>query len=183
MSEATIIAQCSPTLAGIKTGSLFSTNAACPQTICAELSAWNRIFSAKGISFRVLKFKNGRALIYLYRKSFLAKDLLKKEIREILSCYGYHSFSIAEVLRHLTVRFAENDEFPHEIGLFLGYPPADVKGFIENRGENPKCTGLWKVYTDEAHAQMMFCKYKRCTDIYSRKHREGTPITRLAISV
>lgn len=182
MSEKTIISQCAPTLAGIKTGSLFSTSAACPKTLCRELSAWNHIFSAKGISFRVLKIKKGRALIYLYRRSALKRDLEKTEIRELLAPYGYHSFSIEDVLRRLAARFAESNEFPHEIGLFLGYPPADVKGFIENKGENPKCTGLWKVYTDENHAQTMFRKYKRCTDIYSRKHSEGTPLMRLVVS-
>ena len=25
------------------------------------------------------------------------------------------------------------DEFPHDIGLFLGYPPEDVLGFITNK--------------------------------------------------
>ena len=182
MSESTIISQCSPTLAGIKTGSLFSTNAACPRTLCSELSAWNRTFAAKGISFRVLKIKKGRALIYLYRRSALEKDLSKAEVRDILRSYGYSSFSVSNVLSRLTARFAESPEFPHEIGLFLGYPPADVKGFIENKGENPKCTGLWKVYADEEHAQKMFRKYKHCTDIYSRKHSEGIPFLRLIVS-
>ena len=32
-------------------------------------------------------------------------------------------------------RLQENEGFPHEIGLFLGYPPEDVLGFIENKGE------------------------------------------------
>ena len=26
-------------------------------------------------------------------------------------------------------------EFPHEVGLFLGYPPEDVRGFIENHAK------------------------------------------------
>ena len=30
-------------------------------------------------------------------------------------------------------RLADGGKFPHEIGLFLGYPPEDVSGFIENR--------------------------------------------------
>lgn len=182
MSENTLIAQCSPTLAGIKTGSLFSYNAACPKTLCAELCAWNKLLRPKGIAIRVLKIHKGRALIYLYRKSALQKDLEKEEIREILESYGYRLDSADKALRHLGCRFAESAEFPHEIGLFLGYPPEDVKGFIENKGENSKCTGLWKVYTDETRAEMLFRKYKRCTDIYSRKHREGTPIIHLVVN-
>ena len=39
-------------------------------------------------------------------------------------------------------------KFPHEIGIFLGYPLADVAGFIRNKGRNCKCIGTWKVYGD-----------------------------------
>ncbi len=183
MSENTLIAQCSPTLAGIKTGSLFSYNAICPKTLCAELCTWNKLLDQKGLHIRVLKIQKGRALIYLYRKSALQKDLEKKEIREILESYGYHSSSPEKALRHLGRRFAQSEEFPHEIGLFLGYPPDDVQGFIQNKGENQKKTGIWKVYTDEERAEKMFRQYRRCTDIYSRRLREGTPILNLVVDV
>ena len=39
----------------------------------------------------------------------------------------------------------ESGEFPHEVGLFLSYPPEDVKGFIDHRANNFKCAGLWTV--------------------------------------
>ena len=57
-------------------------------------------------------------------------------------------------------------DFPHEIGLFLSYPPEDVKGFIENRAAKSKCTGHWKVYGDERRTRALFEKYDRCTRIY-----------------
>lgn len=47
-------------------------------------------------------------------------------------------------------------DFPHEIGLFLGYPLEDVQGFIENRAEGYKCVGCWKVYGDEEYAKQEF---------------------------
>ena len=51
-------------------------------------------------------------------------------------------------------RLGQAAEFPHEIGLFLGYPPEDVQGFLENR--LCKCVGCWKVYGDEQAAQNGF---------------------------
>ena len=45
--------------------------------------------------------------------------------------------------------------FPHEIGLFLGYPFEDVMGFIENKGENYLCSGCWKVYSCEQDARVL----------------------------
>ena len=32
---------------------------------------------------------------------------------------------------------------PHEVGLFLSYPPEDVKGFIDHRASGFKSAGLW----------------------------------------
>ena len=39
------------------------------------------------------------------------------------------------------------------MGLFLSYPPEDVKGFIDHRANDFKCAGLWKVYGDEEKAR------------------------------
>jgi hypothetical protein len=64
-------------------------------------------------------------------------------------------------------------KFPHEIGVFLGYPLQDVKGFIENNGRNSKYTGLWKVYGDKAASIRMFEKYRKCFSVYSDLWRSG----------
>jgi hypothetical protein len=48
--------------------------------------------------------------------------------------------------RYVTHNVGINPEFPHEIGIFLGYPPEDVTAFIENDGKNYACRTHWKVY-------------------------------------
>ena len=63
-------------------------------------------------------------------------------------------------LERLKSRLMHTDEFPHEIGIFLGYPLDDVKGFIDNAGQNSKCTGCWKVYCNECEAIKTFAKFK-----------------------
>ena len=63
--------------------------------------------------------------------------------------------------------------FPHEIGVFLGYPLQDVIGFIENKGMNSKYTGLWKVYGDRDESMKMFAKFRKCTDVYGELWRSG----------
>ena len=82
----------------------------------------------------------------------------------------------------LAGRLSASDGFPHEIGVFLGYPLADVKGFIENRGANYLCSGLWKVYCDEQEAQRTFQRYRKCTDIYEKLWLAGHSIGRLTVS-
>ena len=42
--------------------------------------------------------------------------------------------SIMEMLEHLRYRMEVSIDFPHEIGVFLGYPLKDVKYFISRRG-------------------------------------------------
>ena len=54
------------------------------------------------------------------------------------SC-GYESGDTDFLLKQLSGRLCLEQDYPHEIGLFLGYPLADVVGFIENRGWNYTC--------------------------------------------
>lgn len=37
---------------------------------------------------------------------------------------------------------------PHDIGIFIGYPPEDIRGFIANDGKNCLHCGYWKVYAN-----------------------------------
>ena len=77
----------------------------------------------------------------------------------------------------------ESGEFPHEVGLFLGYPPEDVKGFIDHRANGFKCAGLWKVYGDEKKARSLFEKYRKCTEIYCALWQSGLKLEQLAVAV
>ena len=74
----------------------------------------------------------------------------------------------------------EGGEFPHEIGLFLGYPPEDVEGFIENSHEC-KMSGFWKVYGDVHSAELLFEKYKKCMKVYCEQWKNGKTIERLTV--
>ena len=73
----------------------------------------------------------------------------------------------------LRKRFATDDGFPHEIGLFLGYPLGDVMGYIENAGRNSKCSGCWKVYCNECEAMKLFAKFDKCKNVYRQLFAEG----------
>ena len=96
---------------------------------------------------------------------------------------GYGDESCERCVARLVCRFREGKEFPHEVGLFLSYPPQDVRGFIENHAVNYKCAGLWKVYGDEALARRLFDKFRKCTDIYCALWRAGSGIDQLAVAV
>lgn len=213
MSDETIVRHCSPTLAGIKTGSLFSVQCPDRRVLTDQIRAYNRILVPKGMVMLPLRFWNGRALIYVFRPDYLKKDLSQEESRQILRELGYegiedsgkavsapadvhepapagaarlqaegtHSPELGGILRRLFERMAEGDSFPHEIGLFLGYPPGDVRGFIDHKAESFRLSGIWKVYTDVEGARRMFRKIHRCEDIYMNCFDRGTPLEKLAV--
>ena len=100
----------------------------------------------KGVSVCILKIRKQTALIYVFRKNFLERDMKRPGVAELLKKCGYESTDADYALRHLRGRLENNEDFPHEIGLFLGYPLGDVIGFVENEGRNSLCCGCWKVY-------------------------------------
>lgn len=181
MSEDLIIKHCSPTLAGIKTGNLFSCSYTSKKKTIKEIEYFNRIFVPKGVKMQALKFRNNRVLIYVYRPSSLKKDLSDDYSQTLLKSQGYHSTDLCECISKLKFRVNSHSEFPHEIGLFLGYPPEDVHGFILHKGNHCKCTGCWKVYGDEETAVKQFAKFKKCSDVYYSKWLGGTTINKLTV--
>ena len=181
MSEELIVQQCSPTLAGLKTGSLFTCPFRTEAELRADIAALNRRLAPKGVNVRILRVRK-RALLYLYRPSSLRRDFATAEVAILLRQYGYSVDDTDACLAQLCTRLAGASGFPHEIGLFLGYPAEDVRGFIENRTVGCKCVGTWRVYGDEDEARRRFAQYEKCTRIYQEKFSAGRSIERLTVS-
>lgn len=183
MSEDLVIKHCSPTLAGIKTGSLFS----CPYVLQTELFEdirnLNRQLVPKGLRVLPLRYSENRALIYVFRPDHLKADLLDGSARRILEEAGYKSEKAERCILELIRRLSVRESFPHEIGLFLSYPPEDVRGFIDNEARNYKYVGCWKVYGDEAAARKQFERFRKCTDIYCKKWAMGVSVEELSVAV
>ncbi len=182
MCNEIIVKYCSPTLANIKTGSLFTMPIRDCENCMDMVRTINRKLVPKGLRFLVLKKTESSVLFYMYRPQLLKKDLFDQEALSILNEAGYVTSSSDLCVIHLMKRLRESEGFPHEIGLFLGYPPEDVRGFITNGGKNCKCVGTWKVYGDTSKALELFCRYKKCTAMYCRYYRRGLSIESLAVA-
>ena len=182
MSEEMLIKHCSPTLAGIKTANIFN----CPyeekQVLWEKLCTLNSKLISKGIRVIPIGVWQKRALIYIYRPSMLKQDLANEAALEILKECGYSCRNADRCVVELIHRIQESEAFPHEIGLFLGYPPEDVKGFIEHKGECYKCVGFWKVYGDENKAQRCFKNYRKCSQIYYDQWKKGRSFEQLTVA-
>ena len=183
MSEDLLIRHCAPTLAGIKPGNMFPCTYETGRELQDYIRRLNRILVPKGIRVMVFRCRAGHALIYVFRPSDLSRILEDQVAVEILRSRGYRDIRLEPCICQLMGRIQESDEFPHEVGLFLGYPPEDVWGFIENGAANQKCIGCWKVYGDEESARKTFDRYKRCTAVYSDQWARGISMERLAVAV
>lgn len=181
MSEQMIIQNCSPTLAGIKTGNIFSCPCDSEQQMRSTVRNINQRLVPKGLRLIPLRYRNGKSLLYLYRPSHLKRDLSDETVNRLLNEHGYPCGSCNGCVVHLMNRLRGEEEFPHEIGLFLGYPPEDVCGFIENKAACAKCVGCWKVYGDEEKAKRKFAQFNKCTRIYSKLWEKGRSLEQLAV--
>ena len=182
MSDDYLVRNCAPTLAGLKTGNMFSCPYESREDLLNAIRQLNKRLSAKGLRVLPLRVSEKKALVYLFRPQYLSRDLSDRVAKEILQHHGYDSDSCDKCVAQLVKRLRQQKDFPHEIGLFLGYPPEEVCGFIENKACNCKCVGCWKVYADEEAAKRKFAQYKKCTEVYCDRWAMGTNIERLAVA-
>lgn len=181
MDEELLVRHCAPTLAGLKTANLFSCPCEDPEALQQHLKRLNRCFVRKGLCALPMRCRNGRALIYVYRPAQLRQDLKDQEAGELLRRQGYGDQQPGRCLNRLIRQIRDSGDVPHEIGLFLGYPPEDVEGFLERRKPCP-CAGPWRVYGDPEKAQALFRRYRRCTSIYCKQWSMGKSIDQLTVS-
>lgn len=176
-----LVEYCSPTLAGIKTANLFnfSYGSHSHAEMALILALWNRRLNSKGVSLKALRISKENALLYVYREKKLKEDFSKNGVAEFLSSCGYDVTDIQSCIERLSKRICKSKSFPHEIGLFLGYPLGDVTGFIENKGKNSLYTGFWKIYCNKNETLKIFEKYKKCRKVYQKLYNGGKPLMQL----
>lgn len=178
MPERLVVEQCAPTLAGLKTASLFNTPFEMSDLLDEEIAELNRKLEKANMKFVVLSRKNGRALIYLVRPEYLKKDFENEDVANLLKDMGYNPKEPKECLNKLSKKLQSDSSFPHEIGLFLGYPSEDVKGFMENKP--CKCYGVWKVYDNVEETLEKFAAFKKCTEEFINRLSAGSSLEELA---
>ncbi len=173
-----------PTLYGIKQANLFSLPLPCLQNLKNEVAAYQKQLKKRGISLQYLYCCGKRVFFLVYRKEKLLEYFNNPKIKDFLMKTGYpfnvnQEAALVNTLAFLRRRIQKCNDFPHEIGFFLGYPPEDVFAFIEEKGQNYKLCGYWKVYGDEKAAVATFQKYTNCRKTLLHQASKGIPILSL----
>lgn len=177
--ESLVVLHCAPVLAGIKPANIFTWHPSAKDTAGDGISELRNILRQYGVKVECLCSCDRYALIMLYRKELLIKAF-SADAERFLEKYGYQAEeNIEKKLRRLKNRFKTCGSFPHEIGIFLGYPLEDVTGFIDNQGCGYKICGQWKVYGDEKRSALLFERYKKCAEFFCGKFASGCHIPQL----
>lgn len=181
--EESLVRNAAPTMANIKIANLYNFRFSSLKECVMTIRYFNAIMNGKGVYIELLKWSGDFYLIYVYRKSHLLAALQRDDIREFLERFGYlKSYDIKECLDVIKTKLKKNADFPHEIGVFLGYPLSDVKAFIETKGQDCLVCGEWKAYQDEENAECTFCKYKHCKEVYVRTYQGGRKLCDMLVS-
>ena len=161
-----------PALCGIKASNLINLSKSDVSNLIDEINILNESNKPK-MYFTFLKESNDNALLLVYKRKTLEEHLFKEENIKFLESIGYErSNNIFDYIDELKYRINNNDIFPHEIGVFLGYDLLDTLEFISGN-KKPILKGLWNVYSKEEEKQIIFDTYTRCRDCVLRLVNKG----------
>lgn len=163
---------CGVTFAGIKVAGLFRLE----KEELESLRECMRRFHEKGFAFIVLKEDETRLLVYVYHEKKLKEVLFEVGARAFLRARGYEYTNEKEAIKELKKRMGRK-EFPHEVGVFLGYPLEDVEGFIAHPQEGVLVAGCWKAYARAEEKKKTFERLHRCSENIRERLLRGQCLT------
>lgn len=135
---------------GVKPGNLINLsdrNLPCGRNMYRLWESYGeKTLAPTGLEVRVLRKQTNNMLLFVFRRSALQELVERRPVRALLRAAGYpDTVGLEALLDELGERLSPGS-FPHEIGLFLGYPPKDVAAFMGLASIPFTCQGPWKIY-------------------------------------
>lgn len=168
--------QCAPVIFGIKPSNLLIIDKSYAKGL-------KTLIESTGLKARCFDHRSEKQVWFLFREEALREQLSDSDNRAFMVSYGYtEEMELDDMLIYAAKRFRlyKNGQigFPHEMGIFLGYPLGDVKGFIRHKGRNCLCTGYWKVYENKQQALETFKLYSKVKGIAMDMVQQGLGFSR-----
>ena len=184
--EETLAYNCAPCFSGLKPSSLVSLSAKDYEQIsCID----EKFLIEKGFFIKVLCSCKKRVQVLIYNKRYLETHFADPAVSRALQLFYYpENSSIEEKLNILALRMSFSQEpgrckhrppFPHEIGLFLGYPVDDVFQYVRTGGKNCLFCGYWKVYSNPERALQVFHQYTECKERFALQIKRGMTLSEI----
>lgn len=174
---------CAPALAGIKSANIVSCHKSQIEDIEGKITQLNAQLNKRDIFFIILWECKKSALVMVYRRAVLEKTLCEKRIYAFLRTFGYPETVTAKGYIEFLKSRMTNQEFPHEIGAFLGYPLHDIQGFLYHKNQGCLLCGEWKVYKDAERAQKLFDRFAACRNAVAKRVAMGYSLAQIFCAV
>lgn len=181
--DQTFIHCASPAMCGIKPANLFSIRKQVfensKNSISQTLKKWKIEFESIGMNFICIERSDNLLLFFVYRKTLLEKSIFSsKWVNSYLRKKNYPvKNGLDAIIQELSKRLSVQKDFPHEVGIFLGYPICDVIAFEQKIKSESKFNGYWKVYSKNSlelkKAKALSNLYKNCSEICLQMFKKG----------
>lgn len=155
-----VASQCAPVIFQVKPSNLLILESADEEQLQAMMKRL-------GLNYQLFYQTEAKSIWFVYRREQMQALLQNPDIIAFFEEKKYRRIQdipVEHVIDRVRKRFVFHKkgktEYPHELGVLLGYPLGDVKGFIENNGKCYRCSGYWKVYENEQEAKRTFALYR-----------------------
>ena len=151
-----LIESLAPLILGVKPSELLNVS-------LQEEEDWKKFKSLflknKELQIEEIRKLNGRLQVIFFQRKVLDSVLREKPIQDFLATMSYpQRYSLETYIYLLKQRIITHD-FPHEVGVFLGYPLKDVLGFMGLLSLPYQRTQGWRIYGDETISNEVYEKY------------------------
>jgi len=115
----------------------------------------------KALQIKEIRELKGRLQVIFYQREKLDSVLRQKPIQEFLTTLSYPEHYSLDSYLSLLKHKITSLKFPHEVGVFLGYPLKDVLGFMGLLPLPYRKTQGWRIYGDETLSNEVYEKYRQ----------------------
>lgn len=126
------------------------------------------IYFTLGLEYVELKAEEKSSLVLFFDRATLAATLGGLHGAAWLGRLGYPVADGVDACLAELKRRAQGRDFPHEVGVFVGYPVKDVVGFMKRLPASPAHRGPWRVYGNCAESLRRMRLYARAEEFARR---------------
>lgn len=168
----------SPSVCGLKPVNLFTVSS---EIFSAEiLREWQIIVKEQELTVSAFKISDRTTMLFIYNKKWIQEIIENPAVVLYLEKKGYSSIQDTnKTIQDLFSRLKSKKDFPHEVGIFLGYPFDDVIKFEEHQGKSCKYCGYWKAYCNPEKAKECCNRFRECSQMCAKWFDEGYSIPQI----
>ena len=137
-----------------------------------------------GLEHRILVQSASGVLVFFYDPILLAETLAEERSRKFLvTCGCGENASLVEDLNWLENRFHGcSTDFPHEVGLFLGYPLKDVEGFVKRQRPTDAGRGVsWRIFGESESSLALMGRFRTARERLRKQLQRESDVERFCL--